>query len=85
VVATYSNGLISVNPKPAVSITHSAQNINLSWPTWATNYTLQQALSNILPSNTWSNLTTSAVLTNNAFNVTIPVSSSVQFYRLQHQ
>jgi hypothetical protein len=85
VVATYSNGSISVNPKPALSIGHSSQNINVSWPTWATNYTLQQALSNVLPINTWSNLTTAPILTNNAFNVTIPVNSSVQFYRLQHQ
>jgi hypothetical protein len=85
VVATYSNGLISVNPKPALAIAHSGQNINMSWPTWATNYTLQQGLSNVLPSNTWSNLTASPVLTNNAFSVTIPVSGSVQFYRLQHQ
>lgn len=85
VVATYANGTIAINPKPSLAIAHSNQNIGLTWPFWATNYLLQQAVGNSLSAATWTNLTFSAVLTNNSLNVTVPLSGSVQFYRLQHQ
>jgi hypothetical protein len=85
VSASYVNGVISVNPKPSLTISQVKQTISLGWPLWATNYMLQQALETSLPNSTWTNLTASPVTTNNAFGVTLPVGGSVQFYRLQHQ
>ncbi len=83
-VATYSNGTISVNPKPSLAITHSTQNISLAWPLWATNYNLQEALGSTLPITTWSNLSISPLVTNSSATVTLPLNGSTKFYRLQH-
>src|SRR5581483_392136 len=85
VSATYSNGVVSVNPKPSLSINHTQQTIGLVWPLWATNYNLQQALGNTFSPTSWTNLNVTPVVTNNALGVTLPVSGSSQFYRLQHQ
>ena len=88
VVSTYLNGTIEVNPRPAVAInasspTNSSQSIILSWPLWATNYTLQQAVGT-LPNFTWTNVTVSPVINNNAETITVSVSGAVQFFRLRH-
>jgi hypothetical protein len=85
VATTYANGIISINPKPTLAIAHSNQNISLAWPLWATNYNLQQALTTALPISNWTNLPVSPVLTNNSLSVTLPLTSSLHFYRLQHQ
>jgi hypothetical protein len=85
VVASYVNGVISVNPKPTLAISQTKQTIQLGWPLWATNYILQQALETSLPVSTWTNSTVSPVTTNNAFGVTLQIGGSVQFYRLKHQ
>ena len=85
VTASYLSGSLSVNPRPSLSIANSNRNISLLWPAWATNYTLQQAVGNTLPSATWTNLLVSPVITNNSFGVLLPLSGSSQFYRLQHE
>lgn len=85
VVATSTNGIIEVNPKPSLAITQASQSLTLSWPLWATNYTLQQAASPNLATSGWTNLTLTPVATTNGLNATVPVSSAVRFYRLQHQ
>jgi len=85
VVSTYSNGIIEVNPKPSLAISHSSQTVTLAWPLWATNYNLQQALGANLPTTTWTNLQVSPVITTNAQDITLPLSRSAQFYRLKHQ
>jgi hypothetical protein len=85
VVSTYSNGIIEVNPRPSLAIGYSSQTITLAWPLWATNYNLQQAPGTTLPTATWTNLSVSPVVTTNAQNITLPLSSSAQFYRLKHE
>lgn len=84
-VSTYVGGTISVNPRPTLAIAHSNQNINLSWPLWATNYILQEALGSTLPISAWTNLSVSPSVTNGATTVTQPLSGSIRFYRLRHQ
>jgi hypothetical protein len=84
VTTTYQNGSISLNPPPSLSATLSQQNINLSWPVWATNFVLQEADGTLLPSLTWSNVPTPLTITNNEAVVTLPVNGAVRFYRLQH-
>jgi uncharacterized repeat protein (TIGR01451 family) len=84
VVATYANGTISVNPKPSLTISETQQSINLSWPLWATNYTLQEAVGSTLPITSWTNLAVTPIVKTNAITVGLPLSGSVQFYRLKH-
>ncbi len=83
--ASYANGIIEVNPIPALGISQANQTVNLSWPSWATNYGLQQAIGTTWPITTWTNLSISGVLSNNNLNLTVPVNRSVQFYRLKHE
>jgi hypothetical protein len=86
VAATFIKGTISVNPKPSLGIVQSAQNISLSWPTWATNYALQETLGEPVSAfGNWTNLQVSPVITNGNFGITLPLNGSMQFYRLQHQ
>lgn len=85
VAATYDNGVISVNPTPSLVVSQTKASINLSWPLWATNYTLQEALGTTWLAPSWTNLTISPAVTNNGLGVALPLGGSVQFYRLKHQ
>lgn len=85
VAATYANGVISVNPTPSLVVSQAKATINLSWPLWATNYALQQALGATWPAPGWTTLTVSPAVTNNSLGVALPLGGSAQFYRLKHQ
>jgi hypothetical protein len=80
---TYINGSISVNPPPSLTATLSQQNINLSWPLWATNFVLQEADGTLLPSLTWSNVPAALTITNNEALVSLPITGTTKFYRLR--
>ena len=82
-VTTYMNGSVTVNPPPSLTATHIQQSISLSWPVWATNFTLQEADGTLLPNLTWSNVPTAFSITNNAAVVTLPISGTTKLYRLQ--
>jgi hypothetical protein len=81
-VTTYINGSVTVTPPPSLTATLLQQNISLSWPLWATNFTLQEADGTLLPSLTWSNVPTVLTITNNSAVVTLPISGTTRFYRL---
>jgi hypothetical protein len=85
VASLYLDGTITVNPKPSLAIALSSQSISLAWPLWATNYNLQEAVGSDLPITSWTSLSVSPLITNNAAAVTLPLSGLVKFYRLQHQ
>lgn len=85
VLTSYSNGIISINPRPSLAIGNSIQGIRLAWPLWATNYNLQQNFGTISPITTWTNVSISPVVVTNASTVTLPLAKSAQFYRLKHQ
>ena len=81
---SYANGNVTINPPPSLSITHTLGGVSLSWPAWANNFVLQQA-DGSLPSLSWSNVTTSIVVTNNAATVNLRLGGTAKFYRLQAQ
>jgi len=80
----YVNGKVTVNPLPSLTLQESGQDIVVSWPLWATNFTLQTTAPTLGPSATWTNVTLIPVITNGQNTVTVPTSSSAQFYRLSH-
>jgi len=82
-VTTYVNGSVTVNPPPALTAVRFQQNINLSWPLWATNFVLQEADGTLLPPLTWSNVPAGLTITNNVAVVTLPISGTTKFYRLK--
>jgi hypothetical protein len=82
-VADYANGMLSINPRPALSISQSGQNISLSWPAWATNYVLQSSGS-LTPPASWNNATATATVSNGVSITTVPMSAQASYYRLFH-
>jgi len=81
--ADFMNANITVNPLPVLSIHQAPESITLSWPLWATNFTLQGADGALFPSLHWTNLPTGFVITNSEASVTLPLRGQVSFYRLQ--
>jgi hypothetical protein len=76
--ADYFNGTITVHPLPSLRINQVGQNISLSWPSWATNFVLQQAE---VPSS-WTTLSVTPVIVNDENILTAPIRSGTKFYRL---
>jgi hypothetical protein len=83
-VADYADGVLSLNPRPALSISQAGQAISLSWPAWATNYVLQSS-DTAAVSGPWSNANVDATVKNGAVTTTVPASGQARYYRLFHQ
>ena len=79
-VSAYEGGLITIHPFPTLGIASSGGNIVLSWPGWATNFTLQA--SGALGSNGWTNAGIVPVMLNGEFRVSPPAKAPTLFYRL---
>jgi len=83
-ISSYFNANITINPPPVLSIARSAEGVSLSWPAWANNFVLQQA-DGSSPSLTWTNVTASIIVRDNAAIVNLPFAGTTRFYRLQAQ
>jgi hypothetical protein len=76
----YSNEqIITAPPKPALNIERIGSFAHLSWPLWATNYSLFYTTN--LPG-TWAAVTNSISTQSNSFNASVPIESSLHFFRL---
>jgi len=72
--------------QPALKIAQSGGNIVLAWPTWASDFALQQV--GAAPgcyTGGWSNLNALPTVTNNENTVMLPVDGEFKFYRLRKQ
>jgi len=81
--ADYINGSILVNPLPILNIAYAQKTITLTWPLWATNFSLQEADGARLPSLSWSSVPVFFIVTNNAASVTLGANEAIRLYRLQ--
>ncbi len=81
--AQYVGASVAVNPLPSLGIGVSGQRLELSWPLWATNFSLQQAAGVMSPSSVWTNVMANPILTNNQEILSLPVPTTNMFYRLQ--
>ena len=82
---TYLNGSILVSAPPAnpsLSMTHDGNTITVSWPLTATNFSLQSIINTVL-STGWSNLPGPFDTNSGVNSVTVPISGTNQFFRLQ--
>jgi hypothetical protein len=68
---------------PTLSIAHSGNNINLSWPATAAGYSVQTATA-LGTGVTWAALpgAPAPIFTNNALQITLPITNQSRFYRL---
>src|SRR5262249_46159731 len=82
-VAEYSGSAVTVKALPSLKINQTDQNITLSWPSWATNFVLQE--SGDLGSQNWNTVNTTVDTSGGESVATIPVGGTARFYRLQQQ
>lgn len=76
----YVAGLITVNPIPSLQIGLSGQNVSLSWPAWATNFSLRKALG---ASNQWEVVSERAMENDDQMTLTLPAAGEATFFRLR--
>ena len=68
-------------PLPALGMSVSTNAMVISWPGWANDWSLY-ATTNLTPPVVWLPVTNMVVSNNGVFNVTLPIGSGAQFFRL---
>lgn len=68
-------------PVPVINLIANANSLSMSWSNWATGWDLYST-TNLTPPTVWSAVTNAVVNTNGQFNVTLPMGSEIQFFRL---
>ena len=77
----YSNlGAITTPPIPALGFALSGGALMLTWPAWATNFSLYST-TNLAPPAVWSAVTNTVTNVGASFTVTLPIGSSWQIER----
>jgi hypothetical protein len=76
----YENGSVTVHPFPVLRIAADVGEVMLTWPGWATNFTLQASGS--LETGGWTNCSATPALINGEFRLRLPAEASALFYRL---
>jgi hypothetical protein len=69
-------------PPPSLKAALSGNSVNLSWPVSAPGFTLQST-TNLQPGTIWTPILTAPLLQNGQHIITLPMSSTNQFFRLQ--
>ena len=80
---SFVNSSIPINTPPLLAIAQADQMIALSWPLWASNFVLQQATGNLLPSD-WITLPMLPAIISNQNSISLPITNSPGFFRLLH-
>jgi hypothetical protein len=81
---SYVNGTIAVDRPPTMAIGLAGQGILLSWPLWASNFTLQEAQGPLPISGSWTNPPVSVGISNGQNEVNLPLGPTTKYYRLSH-
>jgi len=68
-------------PLPALGVSLSANAMSLSWPVWASDWSLYAA-TNLTPPVLWIPVTNAVGTNSGQFNVSLPMASAAQFFRL---
>ncbi|MCW5550792.1 MAG: immunoglobulin domain-containing protein [Verrucomicrobiae bacterium] len=79
--ATYQDATISVHPLPVLRIVQVDQDIVLSWPLWASNYTLQEARGTLLTPD-WTAVEGVTDTGTGEHQLTQPLTGDGKFFRL---
>jgi hypothetical protein len=80
----YIDAMIALNGLPSMRIAPSANGINLSWPTSATGFVLQESSDARVTGTSWTAVTSTPVVTNNENTVVVTPGATNRFYRLYH-
>ncbi|HWQ92613.1 MAG TPA: LamG-like jellyroll fold domain-containing protein [Clostridia bacterium] len=77
----YEAGYVAVNPVPSLAINRNGSSIGISWPAWATNYTLQRAFSSDAAQ--WENNPDQGVPSGDEVSVSLSPEAEATFFRLR--
>jgi len=75
---------IVVYPSPTLTVGVSEENVVLTWPAWAADFSLQMAPTNLPPDSTWMTLPATPQVSNDLSIVVLPLSAGPNYYRLYH-
>ncbi len=78
---TFSLALMATAPPPTLSISLTRTNVLISWPAAAPGYRPEAAAS-LSPPVRWNPVTTSGNLFSNRYELPLPITNGVQFFRL---
>ncbi|HWY76579.1 MAG TPA: LamG-like jellyroll fold domain-containing protein, partial [Verrucomicrobiae bacterium] len=68
-------------PLPTLGISRGQTSLNVSWPSWASDWLLYSA-TNLTPPASWSHVTNVTTSSNGQISVTLPINSGISFFRL---
>ena len=75
---------VSVIITPALTLVHGSGSFVLSWPSWASGYTVYST-TNLTPPVAWNPVTNAPESNNGTFYLNLTVTNAQQFYRLSSQ
>jgi hypothetical protein len=78
----FASGSIIVSPPPVIRISSAGTNMVLSWPSWATNYSLQEAADFTGPL-AWTNVPAQPTVGSQECSLCLPGGDAPRFYRLK--
>jgi hypothetical protein len=81
--ADYISGSVVINPLPTLRVVRSDQAIVLAWPSWATDFVLQQADGPPSAFMEWTSVQAAVKSSNGESVVTLPLDALSKFYRLK--
>jgi hypothetical protein len=81
---SYANGSVTVYGAPVLSVANVAEGVELRWPAWAADFTLQASGTNWPSSGDWTSLAFTPMVTNNQSVLVLPLAQTSTFYRLFH-
>jgi hypothetical protein len=76
----YAGADVPIRSAPVLGIQRAGNQVVLTWPGWATNFTLKATGG--IPSGAWTNTAASPALVNGELRVSLPVPERTLFYRL---
>jgi uncharacterized repeat protein (TIGR03803 family) len=79
---TNGAGTVFVLRRERLYVNRSGSNISIQWPTWATNFVLQQT-TNFLISNSWTTVSGALTTNQDSISITLPANLRAQFFRLK--
>jgi Concanavalin A-like lectin/glucanases superfamily len=82
--ASYVNAVIAEGSPPFLGIALSGQNIQLSWPLWASNFQLQAASGALRSPVVWTNVSANPGIINSQNVISLPRSGKGNYYRLEY-
>jgi predicted alpha-1,6-mannanase (GH76 family) len=80
----YSAAVAVLLPLPSLTMNVGSGSLSLSWPAWATNWSLLTA-TNLTPPVNWTVVTNTATSNNSLYSVALPIGADSRFYRLSSQ